>query len=164
VRDFGFVVWAVVVIAGVVSSIVQSARKRSAGGTQAASQPGAQTGVPVASAQRLAEVRRLAQTLAVGLDQNGSPAAPRRPAGSAPRPQAKPPAASASPAPAAPSPRADQSAGAQRSPAWPAGTLERPQHRALERLFRSRHALADAVVAAEVLGKPLALRNEYADR
>jgi hypothetical protein len=158
-RDFGFVVWAIVVIAGVVSSIAQSARKRSAAS-------GTQAGAAAPSAQRLAEVRRLAQTIAVRVDQNGNVAGPVRAAGTAPRPPAKPPAAAPAAAPATPAaqPQASSaSQSAQRAPAWPVGTVERP-HRALERLFRNRHALADAVVAAEVLGKPLALRNEYADR
>jgi hypothetical protein len=56
------------------------------------------------------------------------------------------------------------SAAAAQLPSWPTGSLDQQAHRAIERLYRNRHSLADAIVAAEVLGKPLALRNEYADR
>jgi hypothetical protein len=154
VHEIGVVVWAVVVIAGVVSSIVQSARKRAAlNGTPGTAAP--------ASAQRLAEMRRLAQTIAVRVDPAGNVVSPVRPAATAPRPpgtprnvapNVPPPAAAAPPAPASTSP-------SQQAPGWPTGT-QRPAHRAVERLYRNRHALADAIVAAEVLGKPLALRNE----
>jgi hypothetical protein len=159
VHEIGVVVWAVVVIAGVVSSIVQSARKRAAlNGTPGAAAP--------ASAQRLAEMRRLAQTIAVRVDSAGNIVSPVRPAATAPRPPGAPRLVApkvAAPAPVTPA--ADMAAPAstlpaQQAPGWPTGRLERPAHRAIERLYRNRHALADAIVAAEVLGKPLALRNE----
>jgi hypothetical protein len=154
VHEIGVVVWAVVVIAGVVSSIVQSARKRAAlNGT-----PGA---AAAASAQRLAEMRRLAQTIAVRVDPAGNVVSPVRPAATVPRPPGTSRAvAPNSPAPAAPAPAAPASTTlSEQAPGWPNGT-QRPAHRAVERLYRNRHALADAIVAAEVLGKPLALRNE----
>jgi hypothetical protein len=162
VHEIGVVVWAIVVIAGVVSSIAKSARKRAAINA-AAPNPA------LASAQRLAEVRRLARTIAVRVDPAGNVVAPARPAGqpvpAAPRPVS---AAVAAPAPVVTPGTGDTaallSAAAAQLPSWPTGSLDRQAHRAVERLYRNRHALADAIVAAEVLGKPLALRNEYADR
>jgi hypothetical protein len=155
VHEIGVVVWAVVVIAGVVSSIVQSARKRAAlNGTPGTASP--------ASAERLAEMRRLAQTIAVRVDPAGKVVSPVRPAGTAPRqPGAPRPIASnvAAPVVSAPDLSAPAATSPSQAPGWPTGT-QRPAHRAIERLYRNRHALADAIVAAEVLGKPLALRNE----
>jgi hypothetical protein len=151
VHEIGVVVWAVVVIAGVVSSIVQSARKRAAlNGIPGTAAP--------ASAQRLAEMRRLAQTIAVRVDPAGKVVSPVRPAATAPRPPGTPRTVAPNvPPPPAPAPASTSPS--QQAPGWPTGT-QRPAHRAVERLYRNRHALADAIVAAEVLGKPLALRNE----
>jgi hypothetical protein len=42
----------------------------------------------------------------------------------------------------------------------PLQELATPQHRT-HRFFRSRQAIVQAVIAAEVLGKPRALRDEY---
>jgi len=124
VRDIGAILWVVIVIVGVVSSIVSNARKQMARPTPQ---------------QRQQPVLRL-------------------------QPQSAPQAATARPA-AQPRPTL-----ARRPPAQPAAlgadifpAHERPQPRPrqLASLFGDRRSLVRAVIAAEVLGKPLAMRDGY---
>jgi hypothetical protein len=150
VREIGFLIWALVVVFGVVSSIVQSARKRAA-----------QTSlVPKASAQRLDEVRRLSQQIVVNAGRPGQVQAPVRAAGTAVRTSAPAPKPPAPRAPATPSARVGPAAEASLGlPLFigdpPSGPRLRFSH-----LFGSRRKVADAFVVSEVIGKPLALRNE----
>ncbi|MEO7202154.1 MAG: hypothetical protein ABI431_05270 [Candidatus Tumulicola sp.] len=164
-RDFGLVVWAIVIFAGVVSSIVKSARRKApANTTQSAS-----------VAHRLAEARRIAESVTVRVGPGGSTVLSPRPASPAPTPpggstaQAPP----ARPAPPSSSPLAPTAPLAPSAP--PAASLvigaaepmmhlidDRPPRRtfAIEALLGNRRRLADAVIVSEVIGKPLALRNE----
>ncbi len=165
-RDFGLVVWAIVIFAGVVSSIVKSARRNaSANTTQSA-------GV----AHRLAEARRIAESVTVRVGPGGTTVLSPRPASLAPPPPpggstaqalpARPAPPSASPlAPAAPvAPAPPMAASLVTGAADPMLHLidDRPPRRrfAIEALLGNRRRLADAVIVSEVIGKPLALRNE----
>lgn len=119
-RDFGALIWAAIVIAGVISSIVSSARKQNAARVQ------------VFRAPPSSDVAR-------------TPG----PAVSRPRPPAAPTKATAAP-----------------EPSW--GLLQtrdlaethKQATRTARSLFGRRAALVRAIVAAEVLGKPHALRDE----
>jgi hypothetical protein len=90
--------------------------------------------------------------------------APGRPAGQRPavRPpafQARPPA---SPGMAAPAPAASpRSRGAPAAPAREPEAHEPPPRAERRKLFTGKGALARAVIAAEVLGKPRAFGDEY---
>ncbi len=133
-HDVGTFVWVVLVVIGVVSSIVSNARKRV--GPPAG--PAASQGTPpyVVSPQAMPPQRMPpgAPPPAVGA---APPAAPRRVVPARP------------PSPPAPPPAADH-------------TLDvfRPAHRRGPRVFGGRGALVRAVIGAEVLGKPVALRDE----
>jgi hypothetical protein len=167
-REIGFLIWAIVVVAGVVSSIAQSARKRRAQGNAVAQ----------ASPARLAEVRRMAQQVIVNVGPSGQVAAPVRPAGLTARPPGPAQAVAPPQVPAAPrlsaaaTPAAATAAAANRPVAaraapepalgLPLTIDDGPMRPKLlfSHLFGSRRKLADAFVVSEVLGKPLALRNE----
>ncbi|HEY1655823.1 MAG TPA: hypothetical protein VGF86_11995 [Candidatus Tumulicola sp.] len=127
-RDIGALLWVVIVVVGVISSIVSNARKqaaRSGGSARQRIVPG-----PTASPARLA-----------------TPPAPVRPteAGRQVRVRLVPDV----PLQATPAPPI----------AHPADAVAHPRTKA--RLFANRAAAVRAVVAAEVLGKPKALRDEY---
>jgi hypothetical protein len=164
-HDFGLVVWAIVIFAGVISSIVKSARRNAS----------ANTTQPVDAARRLAEARRIAGAVTVRVGPAGATVLSPRPASPAPTPPGGPTAQAppsrpsppvASPlAPTAPVPPAAPAAATLVAPT--ADTMMHliddpaPRRRfAIEALLGNRRRLADAVIVSEVIGKPLALRNE----
>ncbi len=124
-RDVATLVWVVLLVIGVISSMVASARRRMNALPPRAAPltPPAPPGLPSAQAPPLQA--QLRQQLVQPIKQVPvRPAAPAAPPASAPRPAAA------------------------RAPAG-------------RRLFPGRQGLAGAVIAAEVLGKPRALRDEY---
>jgi hypothetical protein len=122
-RDVATLVWVVLLVIGVISSMVASVRRRM-NALPPRSAPSAPAGVPPAQApQPQAQTRQ--QVVVQQMRQ-----VPVRPT-----------------APAAPPTSAPPSAGARA-----------PSRR---RLFPGRQGLVRAVIAAEVLGKPRALRDEY---
>jgi hypothetical protein len=165
-HDFGLVVWAIVIFAGVISSIVKSARRNApAKATQ-----------PVDVARRLAEARRIAEAVTVRVGSGGATVVSPRPASPAPTPPGGstaqvPPAARPAPphaspvaptAPVAPAPPAAASLVAP-TPDTILHLIDgQPPRRtfAFQALLGSRRRMADAVIVSEVIGKPLALRNE----
>jgi hypothetical protein len=121
-RDVATLVWVVLLVIGVISSMVASARRRM-NALPPRGAPSARPSVPPAQApQPQAQARQ--QFVVQPMRQ-----VPVRPA-----PASAPTAPSPSPAARAPSRR---------------------------RLFPGRQGLVSAVIAAEVLGKPRALRDEY---
>jgi hypothetical protein len=126
-RDVATLVWVVLLVIGVISSMVASARRR----MNALPPRGAPIPPPAAPA---AQVPQPQAPLRQQLVQQMKHVAGRLPA----------PAGAATGAPAAPAP--------------PAVAGRAPARR---RLFPGRQGLAGAVIAAEVLGKPRALRDEY---
>ncbi|HEY1680624.1 MAG TPA: hypothetical protein VGF98_03180 [Candidatus Tumulicola sp.] len=164
-HDFGLVVWAIVIFAGVVSSIVKSARRNAP----------AKTTQSAGVAGTLAEARRIAESVTVRVGPGGATVLSPRPASLAPTPpggsraqaapaRQAPPSASPS-APTAPvAPAAPMPASLVIGAAEPMMHLidERPPRRtsAIDALLSNRRRLADAVILSEVIGKPLALRNE----
>lgn len=163
-HDFGLVVWAIVIFAGVVSSIVKSARRNAP----------AETTQSAGVASRLAEARRIAESVTVRVGSGGATVVSPRPASLAPTPpggsraqaaparQAPPSSPFAPTAPVAPA--APMPASLVIGAAEPMMHLidERPPRRtsAIDALLSNRRRLADAVILSEVIGKPLALRNE----
>jgi hypothetical protein len=123
-RDVATLVWVVLLVIGVISSMVASVRRR----MNALPPRGAQSappGVPPAQApQPQAQLRQ--QVVAPPMRQ-----VPVRPSAPAPAPTAAAP---------------------------PSVAARAPSRR---RLFPGRRGLVSAVIAAEVLGKPRALRDEY---
>jgi hypothetical protein len=125
VRDIGAIVWVLLVIVGVVSSIVSNARKQMANsGVPPRDRP--VSGPPLQATRRPATPVRQA------------PAAPLRPQPAVARQTTVTPE------------RPDVLHGLERA---------HPGPRLIARLFHDRRSLVRAVVAAEVLGKPLALRD-----
>ena len=161
-RDIGGLIWLIFIVVGVISSIVQSARKQQA--ARQARQPTVSAPRPVpqgAATQPLAaapkQVRVVTQSGNVSpqvarlLEQFAAAAqatAPQPPPQPAPQPKPKP-----VPPPAAPPVESAQTA-AQ------AFVTARPSRPHVARLFGDKRALVRAVIAAEVLGKPRALRDE----
>ena len=131
-RDVGILVWVGFLVIGVIGSMVSSARRQAAAGAQ-----GRRPQVPPATAA--AAQQRLVQALqARAQAQVQAPASSPRP--SQPRP--------APPRPA-PAPRSEPAAAP-------------PAHTARQRsFFGSGPELVRAVIAAEVLGKPRGLNDEY---
>ncbi len=149
-REIGFLVWALVVVAGVVSSIVQSARKRAAQNSPAGSVPD----------QRLSELRRLSQQIVVNVGPSGQVQAPARPAAAPPRPPNPTPKPAAPPSAVKPSaPAASAAEPALGLPLIVGDGLSQSRLR-FAHLFGSRRKLSEAFIVSEVIGKPLALRNE----
>ena len=163
-HDFGLVVWAIVIFAGVISSIVKSARRNASAKTTQSD-----------GAVRLAEARRIANAVTVRVGPAGATVVSPRPASPVPpppggpaaqAPPARPSPATSPMAPTAPLPPAAPPAAslvAATAP-YPAMHLidDRPPRPrfAIEALLGNRRRLADAVIVSEVIGKPLALRNE----
>jgi len=136
-RDVGILVWVGFLVIGVIGSMVSSARRQAAAGAQ-----GRRPQVPPATAA--AAQQRLVQAL-----QARAQAQVQAPA-SSPRP--------AQPRPAPPRPAPPRPAPAPRSEPAPAP----PAHTARQRsFFGSGPELVRAVIAAEVLGKPRGLNDEY---
>jgi hypothetical protein len=128
-REIGTLVWVVLLVIGVIGSMVSSARRQGAAGTQVARRQ--VSPAPAASAQQ-----RLAQALQARVQ--AAPASPSR----APQPR--------------PAPPRPQSLPRREAPAAP--TARRAKQRSF---FGSRPELVRAVIAAEVLGKPRGLHDEY---
>jgi hypothetical protein len=165
-HDFGLVVWAIVIFAGVVSSIVKSARRNA---------PAKTTSQPVDLARRLAEARRIAEAVTVRVGPGAATVVSPRPASPVPAPPGGSTAQAPAPRPTPPvsSPVAPTAPVAPAAP--PAASLVAPtpdtilhlidgqpprRTFAFQALLGSRRRLADAVIVSEVIGKPLALRNE----
>jgi hypothetical protein len=158
-RDIGALVWIVLVIFGVVSSIAQSARratKPQRGGArppvpQPQPQPRPPVPPPAAAPQRQVRVNvnvrpgvqvpAALATLMAQFERDAQIAAGQRSV-PPPEPVAAPPARAVRPPAAMPPPHHEP---------IPARSV---------RLFADRATLVRGIVAAEVLGKPLALRDE----
>jgi hypothetical protein len=136
-HDIGGLIWIVLVIIGVVTSISRSARRSVAQRTVT-------TYHTVPAPQRLAPAAEVRPEVVAELENiiRQSQATPR-PAPAPAAPPKPPPAANLPPPPV----RTMVSVPARPSRA--------------EKLFGDRSSVVRAVIAAEVLGKPLALRNEY---
>jgi hypothetical protein len=131
-RDVGILVWVGFLVIGVIGSMVSSARRQAAAGAQ-----GRRPQVSPATAA--AAQQRLVQALTA-------------------RAQAHVQAPASSPRPAQPRPAPPRPAPAPRSEPAPAP----PAHTARQRsFFGSGPELVRAVIAAEVLGKPRGLNDEY---
>jgi len=154
--NIGGLIWFAIVIIGVVSSVVKSARKRTAQSDQGAAQRPAQapivrvSGVPSGlHAQFAATATPVATPMPVRPRPQVRDAAPPQSAPAsayAPLPDFTPPTTSYVPAPldSAPPPHVME-------------IRNRPVRAA--RLFGSQHAILRSIVASEVLGKPRALRE-----
>lgn len=128
-RDVGSIVWVILVVVGVVSSIVSNARRQARG----ISRPAA--------------------------PRSGAPAARLPAANAGPAPAA---AAPPKPAPASTAPPRAARVTRREPPPEPLDVLHprvRKPMPAWHPFFGDRRAMVRAVVAAEVLGKPLALRD-----
>ena len=136
-RDIGILVWVAFLIVGVIGSIVSSIRKQAARSTRDGSRRVilSEAVRPSRRAEWQPPPGQLPQWVARIAAQVAPPPAPPRPAPPPPKPSPAPvPAVEAAHEPVAPRRR---------------------------RLFRDRKAIVQAVIAAEVLGKPRALRDEY---
>jgi len=149
VRDIGGIVWLIFIVIGVISSIVQSARKNAAR-SGSASRPGPvvqqarPTAQPAPAAQQQMSpqvVRLMAQFAAAA--QAVAPPQPQPPPPPPPKPAPLPP----------PVETAQEAAKAFQLPL-------RPVQRPLQWMFEDKRAFVRAVIASEVLGKPRALRDE----
>lgn len=139
-RDIGILVWVVFLVVGVIGSMVSSIRRQAQAAQSQARNPA--SSAPSAPARRAVAyqvaspqegfVRVLQSTLQQTSQPLPRPTAPRPP------PAPKPP-------PAAPA---------------PVHAAEPPHPPPGRRLFGNRRDLVRAVIAAEVLGKPRALRDE----
>jgi hypothetical protein len=143
-REIGVLIWVIFLIFGVIGSMVSSIRKQSAAGKEASVPP---QWVP----QTPQQPRPPAPTPLVLRFQSPAPAsaAPQR----LPAPPQRPPAPRVPPTPR-PQPQPPPSRPESVHPAAPT-----PAPRTL-RLFGNPHELVRAIVAAEVLGKPRAFRDE----
>jgi hypothetical protein len=136
-REVGLIVWVVLLVVGVTSSIVSSIRKVST----AQQRPGVG---PVTPPPRQSTVKELVAALQAQAQAQAQAAQPQTRPAPAPRvpTPAKAPAARAAPP--------DQ-------PAWPTAPSQRsPAHR----LFAGRGDAARGIIAAEILGSPRGLRDE----
>ncbi len=144
-HEIGGLVWVLLVIIGVVSSIVQSSRRSAA---QRRVQP------PQTAARQMPVAQRppirpqpqfdMREELASIMAQMAAQSQPVQPP-----PKPPPPPVAPTPVAAPPPP-----------PIRPVPAVHSPVART-EKLFGQRSSLVRAVIAAEVLGKPLALRDEY---
>ncbi|MEO6834511.1 MAG: hypothetical protein ABI231_01200 [Candidatus Tumulicola sp.] len=149
-RDIGAILWVLIVIVGVVSSIVSNARK------QAATAQPPQKLPPQPSRPQPPQPSRPQPPRAVTF---GAPAAAPVPA-----PAATAPAAPLKARRVAPQPKPAPATAPDRAEFFPAHETAHPGRPPRGRLFRDRRSLVRAVIAAEVLGKPHALRDEYVGR
>ncbi len=129
-REVGVIVWVVLLLVGVTSSIVSSIRKASA----AQQRPGLG---PVAPPPRQATVKELVAALQAQAQAQAAP----------PRPRA---------APAPPQPRAAPAPQPAELP-WPVAPVPRSS---AHRLFAGRGDAVRGIIAAEILGSPRGLRDE----
>jgi hypothetical protein len=131
-REVGVIVWVVLLLVGVTSSIVSSIRKASA----AQPRPGL---VPAAPPPRQATVKELVAALQAQAQAQAQVAPPK------PRAAPTPPKPRAAPAP---------------QPAelpWPVAPVPRSS---AHRLFAGRGDAVRGIIAAEILGSPRGLRDE----
>lgn len=137
-RDVGFFVWVVLLIVGVIGSMASSARKQAAARSQPPSGPGASIPpqwTPPDASGRQRQVVQVLQMVAAGQS-------PTQPVNAPPRPV---------PAPTPPPPRPVP------PPAHPLEAVHVPRRHGF---FGTGPEIVRAVIAAEVLGKPHALRDE----
>lgn len=139
-RDVGALLWVVIVIAGVISSIVSSARKQQALRAQAFRPPPQRPAAPSAASWLQGAAPRVVRARPAP-----APAPPTR--------KPSPPTAASVP----PGPAFESGGPAFAPSAAPAAHKQAIRARTL---FGARSALVRAIVAAEVLGKPHALRDE----
>jgi hypothetical protein len=147
VRDIGAIIWGILVVIGVISSIVQSAKRArqtsvapristsSAPSSQSERSPERGVAAPSRRAPQLAAMMAQFERDSQNVAQAAAPPPPPQPKPKAPKPA--PPAAVVAPAQLQPQVRRGGFAS-----------------------FGDRDSLIRAIVAAEVLGKPLALRDE----
>lgn len=138
-RDIGILIWVAFLIIGVIGSIVSSLRKQIAK-QQAMAQP---------ARRRPPQWQAPPGQLPQWVQQIAAQVAP---------PPQKRVILSATPS--------DARGSSRRAAPPPPAPLEHPHEpppapRRSRRLFRDRNAIVQAVIAAEVLGKPRALRDEY---
>jgi hypothetical protein len=173
VHDIGGIVWVAIVIIGVISSIVQNAQKArraaQAGGSRPTQQPpqrpAAVRTVPVRIDDTGSLQEQLARyassgTMAPSSLPSSRPAAP--PVAQIPKPPA-PVQAPPSATPASASARTVRRAppAVPQAQAWLSPLdLPRRKRTGIAKLFADRRSLTGAFIAAEVLGKPRALRDE----
>jgi uncharacterized iron-regulated membrane protein len=137
-REVGLIVWVVLLVVGVTSSIVSSIRKASTAGQQ---RPGAS---PVTPPPRQSTVKELVAALQAQAQAQAQAAQPPPRPAPAPRvtPPSKPPAARAAPPDLLP---------------WPTAPAQRSS---AHRLFAGRGDAVRGIIAAEILGSPRGLRDE----
>ena len=140
-HDIGALIWVIVVVIGVISSIVQNARKAAA----------TRSGGPARAAVAAQQSRTPAPARMVAVAPSFVAAQPPPVA-----PPVAPPAASFS------APEAPQMPGALRLPAsFHLDYVERSRATGyIAGMFKDRKAFVRAIVAAEVLGKPKALQEQ----
>lgn len=131
-RDVGILVWVGFLVIGVIGSMVSSARRQAAAGAQG-------RGPQPPPATAAAAQQRLLQALQA-------------------RAQVQAPAPTSSPRPPQPRPAPPRPASGPRSEAAAAPPVRRVRQRSF---FGSGPELVRAVIAAEVLGKPRGLNDEY---
>jgi len=140
-REVGVIVWVVLLIVGVTSSIVSSIRKSSAAQRRPGLGPVTAPPPGQASVKELvAALQAQAQAQAQAAQPQSRPAAPARPA----PPRAKAPATA---------PRSD----AQPELPWPVAPARRSS---AHRIFAGRGDAVRGIIAAEILGSPRGLRDE----
>ncbi len=139
-HEVGLIVWVVLLVVGVTSSIASSIRKASA----AQQRPGPGPG-PVTPPPRQSTVKELVAALQAQAQAQAQAAQPQ--ARQAPAPRPAPPPAKAAAARAAPP---DQLP-------WPVAPVPRSS---AHRLFAGRGDAVRGIIAAEILGSPRGLRDE----
>ncbi|MBV8153059.1 MAG: hypothetical protein JO029_00215 [Candidatus Eremiobacteraeota bacterium] len=141
-RDVGALIWGILVVIGVISSIVQSAKKARAPARTVT--PPVRTAPPVRVTSNVppAQMPPQLQALLAQFEQQSQAVA--RPAAPPPPPPPPKPV----PVPIAP------------PPPMPRAVAPRPSGVRGIAAFGTRDSLVRAIVAAEVLGKPIALRDE----
>jgi hypothetical protein len=162
VHDIGTLIWVVILLIGVGSSVVKSVKQQNAKLRQA--QPG--SGAPPAPPPAAPYVRvagmpdGLHAQFAASATPVGPAAARPRPPAAQPPPPAPKPVQATPPVPARPTYVSSVPAAPNATPPphLPV-TRDRPARAA--RLFGSRSAVLRSIIASEILGKPRALRDEY---
>jgi hypothetical protein len=174
-RDVGILIWVVFLIVGVVGSMVSSARRQVAARAEPRSAPvppqaqptpqgrqGTSFVVPVtqgdtASSARSALLRQLSESQAQGDNSVARQRLVQTLLAQAQAPAAAPPTAAPAP-PVPPRPPPFKPAPVRRNEPPAAPEVQRPKPRPL---FGTGPDLVRAVIAAEVLGKPRGLHDEY---
>jgi hypothetical protein len=145
-REVGVIVWVILLIVGVTSSIVSSIRKASA--AQQRPGPG-----PVTAPPRQSSVKELVAALQAQAQAQAQAAQPRSRAS---QPQSR--AAPMRPAPQpAKAPATARRSDAQPELPWPVAPARRSS---AHRIFAGRGDAVRGIIAAEILGSPRGLRDE----